>query len=217
MKIIVKVLVVCVMLALCACNENTRPDPNYVTYVQASADSVKLSSSAIDSLVLAAQACSGDPRCVENVVAFAALAKAGSSNSASHIEPYRASPSLGSQLLLAAVGQIAPLATAAVAWHQADTQARVSIAQTHYLDDVLSQAVNVVGSSKPSITVGGNYGQTGSNIGGNQTNTGGDYIPGSQVNNSGNYGEGNRQGSPGPIGPTCTGDTCQGTPAATTP
>lgn len=195
---------------MAGCQENTRPDPNYVTYAQANADQAKLASSAIDSLALAAQACAGDARCVENVVAFAALAKSAASATGSRIEPYHASPSLGSQIALALVGNIAPLASAAVAWHQADTQARVSIAQTHFLDNVLTHAVDDMGNAQPNITVGGNFGQTGDNAGGNLNNIGRDYIPGTQINNTGNYGDHNRQSSPGPIGPTCTGDTCQG-------
>lgn len=206
------------MIAGCASNE-TKVDANYQAYMDGVVKQDAAVSSKIDSLALAAASCGGDARCVENVVAFAALAAAGGSGNHAAPQPYQAKPSLGAQVALALVGNLAPLATAAVQWHQADESTKTSIAQYQYLGGVLTTSLNQMGNvaanAKPNITVGGNFGQTGDNVGGDQTNTGRDYIPGTGNNNAGNYGNDNRQGSPGPIGPTCTGDTCQGVPPAT--
>jgi hypothetical protein len=209
-------------LALAACGP-TKPDANYQAYVEAQKAQTTLESSRIDSLTLAATACNGDARCVENVVAFASLVAAGVAKAAGgNIQPFVERPSFWSQAGLALVGQIAPLASAGVNAYQAKMQRDTSVAQFNYLDHVLSTAVSgmatTASNAQPNINVGGNYGDThtGDTIGGSQV--GHDYVPGTQTNNSGNIGNDNRQSSPGPIGPACTGDTCQSTnPPAPTP
>ncbi|HPG95112.1 MAG TPA: hypothetical protein PLR28_11200 [Dokdonella sp.] len=200
------------LVAGCA-SRDPRPDANYAAYL----DLVRTQQGAQDALITgiaaAASACT-DSRCVEHVASVAALAAAGGGNRAPP-QMHRAEPSLGRQVALALVGQIAPLASAAVNWHQSDNARKTSEAQYAYMGSVLSAAVggmaSVASNATPSVTVGGNYGDT---YGDNYTGRDRTDVAGPLINGDGNivgdrnYNSG-RQDSAGPYDRLCSGDSCQ--------
>lgn len=215
-KLLSAFAICCALAVVAGCaSPGQRPDANYAAYL----DLVRAQQAAQDSLIAgiaaAASACT-DARCVEHVASVAALAAAGGS-SRPPPQMHRAEPSLGRSVALALVGQIAPLASAAVSWHQSDNSRKTSEAQYAYLGSVLGSAVNgmrdVASNATPSITVGGNYGDTwGDNFTGrDRTET---AVDGPQINGDGNViGDRNnnsgRQDSSGPFDRTCSGDACQ--------
>lgn len=208
------VFAVMCIAGLAACSSAPpKPDANYAAYLDLVRDQQRADEQRIAGIAQTASACN-DARCVEHVAAVAALAAAGGGNRPMP-QPYKPEPSMGKQIALALVGQISPLASAAVNWHQADTSARTAEAQYRYLDNVLSAAVggmaSVARNATPSITVGGNYGNTYGNdyTGGDRTD-----VAGNLVNGNGNvFGDRNfnsgRQDSAGPFDRTCSGDGCQ--------
>lgn len=147
-------------LSISACSTNHKPDANYVAYVEAIKESNRIEQSRVSGIASLGDACRGEARCVENVAAMAALSNAAGSKS-QPVEQYHPQQSFVQQLALGLVGNIAPLANAAVSWHQADTNARVSMAQYRYLDHVLSNAVNGMANtaiySQPNVNVSGDY------------------------------------------------------------
>lgn len=145
---------------LIGCATAHKPDANYTAYVEVIKESNRIEQSHVAGIAALGDACRGEARCVENVAAMAALSHAAGSKM-QPVEQYRPQQSFVQQLALGLVGNIAPLANAAVSWHQADTNARVSMAQYRYLDHVLSNAVNGMANSAiyshPNVNVGGDY------------------------------------------------------------
>lgn len=153
-------LILALVFILAGCTTAHKPDANYTAYVEVVRESNRLEQSRVAGIAALGDACRGEARCVENIAAMAALSHAAGSKSQS-VEQYRPQQSFGQQLALGLVGNIAPLANAAVSWHQADKNAQVSIAQYRYLDSVLSNAVkgmaNTAIYSQPNVNVGGDY------------------------------------------------------------
>ena len=145
---------------LIGCTTAHKSDANYTAYIELLKDQQKRDDARFAGYSAMAEACQGEPRCIEHVAAMAALSHASGSKSPMP-EQYRPQQPFIQQLALGMVGQIAPLANAAVSWHQADTSARVSMAQYRYLDHVLSNAVNGMANtaiySQPNVNVGGDY------------------------------------------------------------
>jgi len=182
-----KIIVVFLTMALAACATTRKSDENYIAYINAVKESNLMEQSRFTGIASLGDACRGDARCVENVAAMAALSHAAGSKS-QPVEQYRPQQSFAQQLALGLVGNIAPLANAAVSWHQSDTSAKVSMAQYRYLDHVLSNAVTGMSAtainSQPNVNVGGDYvsGQATIVSGhiGDTTSVGRDLISGSQ-------------------------------------
>lgn len=190
-------------------------DPNYAAYLDLVQRQQQARDEQVAGIAAAASACT-DARCVEHVAAVAALAAAGGGNNRELPETYRAEPSLGRQIALALVGQIAPLAGAAVNWHQSDNSRKTSEAQYEYMGAVLNSAVtgmaNVAINGTPSVTVGGNLGDT---YGDNFTGRDRTDVAGPQINGDSNViGDRNnnagRQDSPGPYPPPADDDADDG-------
>jgi predicted small lipoprotein YifL len=172
-----------------------------------------------------------DDRCVETAKALAALAfVAGGGNA--QPQQYVPQPSTAARVGLALIGQLSPLASAAVAWRSSDNSVRSAEAQFGFLGGVVDSvstasarsneaAFGVLPQLGPRIGVGGDYvpGQIGDNAGhdivrdGSQVghNTGA-INTGTQIENAGNLGDGNRQTSPDDNSQTttCRGPGCQG-------
>lgn len=204
---------IAIALVMGGCGSSpAKPDANYAGYLELVRDQQRADEQRIAGIAQTASACT-DARCVEHVAAVAALAAASGSGRALP-QMYKPEPSMGKQIALALVGQIAPLASAAVSWHQADTSARTAEAQYRYLDNVLTAAVTgmsgVARNATPSITVGGNYGDTyGDNFTGrDRTDVAGNLVNGNAVIGDRNFNSG-RQDAPGPFDRVCTGDSCQ--------
>ena len=196
-------------LCLAACATTHGPDANYQSYVAAHQAATAQHDAQLATIASAAASCPKDDggACVTAVAGFAAMAVAVGGGKSNALEQYRREPSAAERIGLALVGQLGPLAGAAVQWHSADTARDTATAQYHYLDHVLTGAVNgmatVATNAQPNITVGGNYGNTQTttvgagftggdrsetNVGRDQT--GGDHQDGSVVGND------NRVGSP---------------------
>lgn len=198
----------------------TVPSTNYSAYSAAVEKQAAAEAQQIASLTSAAASC-GDDRCVEHVTAMAALAVArGGSGSALAAPPRELS---GAEKFAAVAGALSPLLgqaiTGAVQWHQSDNAVKQSDAQYRYLDHVLSAALDgmatTAGNAVPSITVGGNLGDT---YGDNFTGRDRTDVAGNLVNGDGNvFGDRNfnsgRQDAPGPFEGSCSGDSCQPQPA----
>jgi hypothetical protein len=178
--------------------------------------------------------CNGDPTCVVAAKGFAALAEVGG-GSAQPPQQYVAQPSTAVRFGLALVGQISPLASAAVAWRGSDNSARTAEAQFGFLGGVVRDVSNASARNSeaafgmlpelaPSISAGGHLAmgdlQDGHNAGRDLAADGGsvdnsetttvnvrDINTGTQ--NSGLIGDG-RQGSPGPYRGVNTGEGCVG-------
>lgn len=195
---------------------------NYEAYAEAQKAQADAQATAINSLSAAASAC-GDDRCVEHVVSMAALAsvKNGAGSGSGLAGPPR-EPS-GAEKFAAIVGALSPLLgnaiTGAVTWHQSDNAVKQSDAQYRYLDHVLTSALDgmatTAGNAVPSITVGGNLGDT---YGDNFTGRDRTDVAGNLANGNGNvFGDRNfnsgRQDAPGPFEGSCSGDSCQPQPA----
>lgn len=193
---------------LSACATARAPDANYQAYVDAHERAAVQEQTRTAQIQSAAASCPKDDggACVVAVAGFAAIATM-SAGGKPQLEQYRREPSAAERIGLALVGQLGPLAGAAVQWHQADASRDTAREQYRYLDHVLSGAVtgmrDVATSAQPNITVGGNYGNTQTttigpgytggdrsetNVGRDQT--GGNHQDGSVVGND------NRVGSP---------------------
>lgn len=189
---------------------STPPRSNYDAYGELLSAQQAAESKLIASIAGAANACT-DSRCVEHVAAMAALAASGGRGSTPIAPPPRELS--GAEKFAQVFSSMSPfLATAitgAVQWRQSDNAARTAEAQYSYLDSVLGQALTgmsgVARDAVPSITVGGNYGDTfGDNYtGGDRTQT---EVAGHLISGDGtvigdrNYNSG-RQDSPGPYEP----------------
>lgn len=210
-------------LALCACAST--PNAEYRAYLEASAASEAREAAQLADLKATATACVDDTCrvAIAAIAGFAAQGVAGRSRPA----PFVQQPSTAAKIGLALVGQLGPLANAAVSWHQSDNAARTSEAQYRFLGGAVSDmaavasgATTAAASLVPSVTVGGDYiagdgnATHGAQIGDSSAvdvgrdQTGGDHADGSVI------GDENRFESPGPIdqsndGDDCTGDSCQ--------
>jgi hypothetical protein len=209
-----------VVLAGCA---SSRPDPQYRAYVQLVQEQETARQARFASIAAAADRCDGDS-CVQMVAAIAALAQAGAGQGAAP-QQYRRDPSAAERVGLAMLGQMAPLASAAVAWRSSDNSREIALGQYSFLGGVIDSVVSSPALQGPSITVGGDY-ITGSQhvgdavgrdqIGGDQhigDSIGRDVIGGDRIDNRGNIGRDNRLASPGPFddsGDRCEGPLCQG-------
>jgi hypothetical protein len=212
------ILAVVGFAAIAAGCTSTPVRSNYDAYGELLSKQQAAESNVIASIAGAANACT-DSRCVEHVASMAAMAAAGGRGSNPIAPPPRELS--GAEKFAQVFSAMSPLfgtvVTGAVQWRQSDNAARTAEAQYGYLDSVLGQALggmaNVAGNAVPSITVGGNYGDTfGDNYTGGdrtQTDVAGHLISGdSTVIGDRNYNSG-RQDSAGPYDRTCTGDGCQ--------
>lgn len=210
-RILIVAMLVCLYALVAGCaSSGPRPDANYAAYLDLISKQQAADDARIAGIAATASACT-DARCVEHVAAVAALAAAGGRDRPMP-EPYREQPSLGKQLALALVGQVAPLASAAVNWHQSDNARRSTEAQYAYLGSVLTTALTGMRDASikatPSVTVGGNYGDTYGDdyTGGDRSDT---SVAGPQINGDGNV-VGDRNYNDGQQDSTgCDGETCQ--------
>lgn len=218
---------VAIGLLLCAC-ATSNPDPNYGAYLAANRDASIELERRITAIANTDDCPEDDGACVIATKAIAGLTLAAGAGANAKVEPYRPQRSTAAAIGLALVGQLSPLASAAVAWHAQDTSRDVQIAQYGFLEGIVrstSDAAAAIAEAGPRIEVGGNYGDTygeyvgGDRVGGNlgdtygddftggdRTDVGNDQIGGDRIDNSGNIGEGNRQESPGPIDDRDGGD-----------
>lgn len=170
-------------------------DPEYALYVDAQRALLAQQQQAYAAFAQLAAACT-DSRCVENVSGDAALAMAVSAGKTGNVQPFVAQPSGWERFGLALVGQLSPIASAAVAWHASDNQTRTNEAMYDFLGGVVSSgagAAAAIANAGPRIEVGGDYTggdrtDTSTSVGRDQT--GGDHQDGSLV------GDGNRIDSP---------------------
>lgn len=179
-------------------------------------------------------ACNGDATCVVAAKGFAAMAELGGGGA--QPQQYVPQPSTAARVGLALIGQLSPLASAAVAWRSSDNSVRTAEAQFGFLGGVVSDvsnasarsaeaAFNVLPQLGPRIEVGRDYvtGQIGDNAGRDQIagdqyqgdwRTGDDSrrdtIGRDRIDNAGNLGDGNRQNSPDDNSTVCEGPGCQG-------
>lgn len=214
-----------VLLAACA----TGRDPNYSAYLEARQAATQQESATLRAISDASASCGGDATCVVAVAGFAALAARGQAGGGD-LRPYVRQPSAGERIGLALIGQISPLASAAVAWRSSDNSREIALGQYDFLGGVVGSLASSPALTPPSITVGGDYisgqqhvGDTigGDAIGGDQhigDTVGGDFIGGDQhigdtIGGDDNSGNSGRIHSPGPYdldtGDRCTGDRCQ--------
>lgn len=212
-SLLVVVLLSLAVVAGCASAPSSRS--NYDAYADLVLKHQEAESAAISSIATAAQACT-DARCVEHVAAVAALAASGGRGGSTIAPPPRELS--GAEKFAQVFGSLSPflgtVVNGAVSWRQSDNATRQAQAQYDYLGTVLSTALNgmssVAISATPSITVGGNLGDTyGDNYTGrDRTDVAGHLVNGSAVIGDRNFNSG-RQDSAGPFDRTCTGDACQ--------
>jgi hypothetical protein len=175
-----------------------------------------------------------DDRCVENTKAFAALAYVAGGGNAQP-QQYVPQPSTAARVGLALIGQLSPLASAAVAWRSSDNSVRTAEAQFGFLGGVVRDvssasarsneaAFNMIPELQPNITAGQNiaFGDMqiagrdllgdGARVGDDTAISIGEINTGTQIENAGNYGDNNRQTSPDDNSQTttCEGPGCQG-------
>lgn len=227
MRVSALILIVLALIALAGCAAT--PDPNYTAYVRFVEQQQVAQQQRYASIAATADGCQDDA-CRTTIAAFAALAQAGSGNSAATLQPYRKQFHPAWNILGASVPA---LINGAVAWRQSENSRDVSIAQFDWLGGMMSDLANSPALQSPSVTVGGHY-VTGSQhigddisghigdsigrdvIGGDQhvgDSIGRDVIGGDRIDNRGNLGTDNRIDSPGPIdnsGDRCDGEHCQG-------
>ena len=158
-------------------------DPNYAVYVDSQRAVLAQQQATLTAFATLAAACT-DARCVENVSSNAAIAAMAGAGKGGEVRPYVAQPSGWERFGLALVGQLSPIASAAVAWHASDNQART----TEAMYDFLGGAVDAAAGAAPRIEVGGDYTggdrsetntSTSTDVGRDQT--GGDHQDGSVV------------------------------------
>ncbi len=223
-----RLILVLAVLALSACAST--PDANYNAYIEANVRAQQQQAAQLASIA-DTSACNGDPTCVVAAKGFAAMAFASGGGNAQP-QQYVPQPSTAARVGLALIGQLSPLASAAVAWRSSDNSVRTTEAQFGFLGGVVDSvstasarsneaAFGVLPQLGPRIDVGGDYvpGQVGDNAGrdivrdGSQVghNTGA-INTGTQIENDGNYGDGNRQDSPDDRSQRteCEGDGCMG-------
>lgn len=218
------------LLAACA----TGRDPNYSAYLEARQAAVQQESATLRALSDASASCGGDATCVVAVAGFAAMAARGQGGGPA-IQPYVRQPSAAERIGLALVGQISPLASAAVSWRASDNSRAIALGQYDFLGGTMAALANSPALTGPSITVGGDYVSGRQHIG---DSIGGDYIGGDQhigdhigrdaiggdqrigneinIGRDDNSGNSGRINSPGPYdwdidnGDRCSGTRCQG-------
>lgn len=194
-------------------------NPDYAQYVAAATQ--QAAQAPVD-----ATACAGDARCVENLAAFATIrALAGGNRQA--IAPPQPRVSGWERFGRAALQTLAPLAGAAVSWHQSDNATETNLAQYGFLGGVVrdvTAASAAVAQSGPTVTINDSYNDSSDNSQAGDTisdsgnvsdsyngdHAGRDIVGRDVIDNSGNYGDDNRQGSPGPIDNSDDGDDCSG-------
>lgn len=203
--------------ALCSCA--TTGSAEYSAYLQANAAQAQQQAVALSSITDAAAGCTDDS-CRVAVAAIAALAQTGKQGNT--IAPFQPQQSTAAKIGLALVGQLSPIASAAVNWHQSDNSRDVQIAQYSFLEGVIANAGEALEGLAPSISVGGDYvtgGQIGDSNGdgsamnGSQVgdNVGRDQTGGDHIDHSGDVGGDWRDTSDGPIDNSDPGDDCTGT------
>lgn len=204
------------LLAACA----TGRDPNYTAYLEARQAAQSQEAATLRAISDASASCAGDAACVVAVAGFAALAASNKAGN-SHIQTYQRQPSAAERVGLALVGQIAPLASAAVAWRSSDNSRDIALGQFDFLGGAigaLAGSAALTPPAAPSINVGGDYVPGQQHIGDaiGRDAIGGDQRIGPEINIGGDDNSGNsgRIGSPGPYdidnGDRCTGTRCQG-------
>lgn len=209
---LVALLATVAVLSGCA-SDAPKPDANYSAYL----DLVQKQQQAADeqrtAFATMAQKCTSDA-CVTQVAAISALAANGERSA----PPQQFVPheSLGAKMALALVGQISPLAAAAVSWHQSDVSKDVSVAQFGFLGGAIHDLSGTVAGMTPSINVGGDY-VPGTYVAGDLTN-------GNKISNSGVFNTGtidryySPSNDPSATGSGCAGaTTCQTAPPVTPP
>lgn len=208
----------------------TGRDANYSAYLEARQQAAQQENAALRAISDASIGCAGDATCVVAVAGFAALATRNQTGAAG-VQPYVRQASAGERIGLALIGQIAPLASAAVAWRSSDNSRDIALGQYDFLGGVVGSLATSPALSVPSITVGGDYvsgrQHVGDSVGGDsiggdaigRDNIGGDQRIGPEINIGGDDNSGNsgRINSPGPYDTdnstdtTCTGPRCQST------
>lgn len=206
----IRILLLAAVLLLCACattkgsvgvdaNGDVRTvegvDPNYAVYVDSQRAVLAQQQATLTAFATLAAACT-DARCVENVSSNAAIAALAGAGKGGEVRPYVAQPSGWERFGLALVGQLSPLASAAVAWHASDNQTQTTGQMYDFLTSVVENgtgAAAAIAAGGPRIEVGGDYtggdrADTTTEVGGDQT--GGDHQDGSIV------GDDNRIDSP---------------------
>jgi hypothetical protein len=208
-------IIAAILIALAGCaNDAPKPDANYAAYLDLVQKQQQATDDARTAFAQMATKCTSDA-CVTQVAAISALAASNARPNSP--QPFVQQESLGAKIGLALVGQLSPLASAAVAWHQSDISKETVKAQYGFLGGVVHDVTGAVNGLAPSITVGGDY-VTGTVD--NGTHVGGDLTNGSKVTNSGFFNTGtiDRYQSPSndPVtsGNGCAGSTtCQTAPA----
>lgn len=211
----VALLATVAVLAGCA-SEAQKPDANYAAYIDLVQKQQQAQQDERMAFSQMAAKCTSDA-CVTQVAAIAALSHSAAQGP--QAQQYVPHESTAAKFGLALVGQISPLAAAAVSWHAQDTSKDISIAQYGFLGGVMHDISGTVAGLAPSINVGGDY------VPGtidNGTHVGGDLTNGNKITNSGllNTGTLDRYQSPSndpsASGSGCAGSTtCQATPVAT--
>jgi hypothetical protein len=112
-----------------------------------------------------------DDRCVENAKAFAALAFVAGGNA--QPQQYVPQPSTAARVGLALIGQLSPLASAAVAWRSSDNSVRSAEAQFGFLGGVVRDVSTA--SARSNEAAFGVLPQLAPSIGGDQI-AGGQHI-----------------------------------------
>jgi hypothetical protein len=197
------------MLAGCG-SEAAKPDANYAAYLDLYSKQQKSQDDQRTAFSQMAAKCTSDA-CVTQVAAIAALA-ASSGGHAPTPQPYQKQESTAAKFGLALVGQISPLAAAAVSWHSQDTSKAVSLAQYQFLGGSVHDLTQAAASVAPTITVGRDY--IPGNVD-NGTHVTGDLTNGNKttttIDNSGVYNTGtiDRYQSPSDDH-TTSGDACAG-------
>lgn len=220
-----------VVLAGCAASP---PKADYQTYIEFVQRQQVAEEARIATIAGTAAQCATD-ECRTHIAALAALS--ASSGAKPLPAPPRQETSTAGKVALALVGQLGPLAGAAVSWHQSDNATRSAEAQYQFLGGVVQSVVGSPALLSPTISVGGDYvsgeqhigdavggdlisghigdevggdlvsGQIGDTVGADQI--GGDQIGGDTVDGDGNYNAGRWQ-SPDDLQPLPADDTADG-------
>lgn len=215
-------IIAAALVALSACATKPTND-QYRDYLAARTAEAQARSAALTAIAQTATTCTEDS-CKVGIAGMAALTINGAGSNAGPQAPPQPQVSTAAKIGLALVGQISPLAAAAVNWHQSDNSTEVQVAQYSFLEGVIANAGNALEGLAPSITVGGDYvtgGQIGDTIGdgsavdGSQVgdNVGRDQSGGDHIDHSGDVGGDWRDASPGPIDQSNPGDgdgDCEG-------
>lgn len=226
---------IAISIALLAGCAPAQTKADYQTYIEFVQRQQVAEEARIATIAGTAAGCATD-ECRTHIAALAALSAASHGGKPLPAPP-RQEPSTAGKVALALVGQLGPLASAAVSWHQSDNATRSAEAQYQFLGGVVQSVVSSPALQSPTITVGGDYvsgeqhigdavggdlisghigdavggdlvsGQIGDTVGGDQV--GGDQIGGDAVDGDGNYNAGRWQ-SPDEIQPLPAEDGAEG-------